>query len=327
MLAYDGHPVRLTANLDEVRELSLLQKYGVTGVGLFRSEYLYLARQEVPPEEEQYQSYRNIVEALKGYPVVFRFFDLGGDKHSDCDGTHHETNPYLGCRAIRLLLRRPDIFRPHIRAILRASALGNVSLLLPFVSTVKELRMVKGIIAEERANLQEKGLTLIHPIRIGCMIEVPSAALIAEHFARECDFLSIGTNDLVQYALAVDRTNQSLGNYYTCLDPGVLRLIRDVVLRAQRPNVPVSLCGEMAADPRCTLVLLGLGLTDLSAATRCLPLIRHVIRRTSIVEARRMTRQILQIASAEEVFNFLHHEYSRLVPEDCLYNPTNHSVA
>lgn len=323
---FDGYDVRLTANLDEVRELSLFRHYGVQGVGLFRSEYLYLGQQKMPDEEEQYQGYSKVVHALQGYSVVFRIFDLGGDKHALGDWMYQEANPYFGCRAIRLLLKRPDIFRPHLRAVLRASALGKVSLLLPFVSALSELREVKAIIEEERALLIEKGYSIPNRVRLGCMIEVPSAALIAEHLGQECDFLSIGTNDLVQYALAVDRTNQSLGEYYTSLHPGVLRLISDVVRHARLCGVPVSLCGEMAADPRCTILLLGLGLSDFSAATRSLPLIRHVIRRTSVVQARRVAQQILTFSSAQEVIEVLQQEYHRLVPEDCLYNMGHSTV-
>ncbi len=318
---YDGHHIRLSANLEDVTELSLLHGHGGYGIGLFRSEYLFLSRSGFPSEEEQYDAYRTMLSHMDGLPVVIRAFDVGGDKHAAEQRTWKELNPFLGCRAIRFLLRKPEIFRTQLRAILRASAHGNISLLFPMVSSLQELREAKNIVDQVRHKLISEGHKIPAHLSIGSMIEVPSAALIADVLAQECDFLSIGTNDLVQYALAVDRSNDAMSGHYAPTHPGVLRLMKFVVAQANQHGISVSLCGEMAADPRLTALLIGLGLTELSVASRHIPLIKHVIRRTSIVEARHLANQALALADAGEVLSFLSNEYRRTAPEDVLYNP------
>jgi phosphotransferase system enzyme I (PtsI) len=317
---YDGHSLRISANLESGEELAALKEYGGEGIGLFRSEYLYLSRNRFPTEEEQFQAYRDILVSMQGLPVVIRAFDVGGDKHSIEQQTCKELNPFLGCRAIRFLLRKPEIFRTQLRAVLRASAFGEVSLLFPLVSSLQELREVKNIVDEVRIKLLDQGHEMASNLRIGSMVEVPSAALIADLLAGECDFLSIGTNDLVQYALAVDRGNDAMSGLYSPTHPGVLRLLKFVITQAQRKGIPVSLCGEMAADPRLTPLLIGLGLHELSVATRHIPLIKNIIRRTSIVDARRIADQVLTMSEPNDILNFLSAEYQRTVPEDALFN-------
>ncbi|MDP1835319.1 MAG: phosphoenolpyruvate--protein phosphotransferase [Chlamydiales bacterium] len=317
---YDGHSLRISANLESGEELAALKEYGGEGIGLFRSEYLYLSRNRFPTEEEQFQAYRDILVSMQGLPVVIRAFDVGGDKHSIEQQTCKELNPFLGCRAIRFLLRKPEIFRTQLRAVLRASAFGEVSLLFPLVSSLQELREVKSIVDEVRIKLLDQGHEIASNLRIGSMVEVPSAALIADLLAGECDFLSIGTNDLVQYALAVDRGNDAMSGLYSPTHPGVLRLLKFVITQAQRKGIPVSLCGEMAADPRLTPLLIGLGLHELSVATRHIPLIKNIIRRTSIVDARRIAEQVLTMSEPNEILNFLSAEYQYAVPEDSLFN-------
>lgn len=318
---YDGYSLRLSANLEDINELPALHAYGGEGIGLFRSEYLFLSRRAFPSEEEQFQAYRAILERMEGLPVVIRAFDVGGDKHSAEVRTWQELNPYLGCRAIRFLLRKPEIFRTQLRAVLRASAHGCVRLLFPMISSLQELKEVKNIVDEVRHKLLGEGYRIADQLDIGCMIELPSAALIADLLAEECDFLSIGTNDLVQYALAVDRANDAMSGHYIPTHPGVLRLLKFVVTQADRKGIPVSLCGEMAADPRLTSLLIGLGLRELSVATRYIPLIKNVIRYTSVVESRRLAEQALELSDPTEILSLLSSEYRRTVPGDVLFNP------
>ncbi len=317
---FDGGFVRLSANLDDIRELPILRQQRDAGIGLYRSEYLFLSRSVFPTEEEQFISYRLILERMQGLPVVIRAFDIGGDKHPIEQSVWKELNPCLGCRAIRYLLREPEIFRTQLRAVLRASAYGEVSLLFPMISSLYELREVKAIIHDVKRELKKEGHAFSGNIRVGCMIEVPSAALIADLLMEECDFLSIGTNDLVQYALAVDRSNAAMSGHYVPTHLGVLRMLKFIISHANSKNVPICLCGEMAADPRLTPLLIGMGLQDLSVATRHIPIIKKVIRRTSVVEARKLADRALALKDSDEIMRLLIDEYRRTVPEDILYN-------
>lgn len=302
---YDGYEVRLSANLELEGDLEALQRYGGLGIGLFRSEYLMLAHNRFPSEAEQFICYRRIVRQMRGLPVVIRAFDVGGDKMPRGSELRKEANPYLGWRAIRFLLREPQIFETQLRAILRASAYGDVGILFPLVSALQELLDAKALLNRVRQNLVDEGEPVAERVRIGCMIEVPSAAIISDVLARECDFLSIGTNDLVQYCLAVDRGNPTLSAHYTPTHPSVLRLIRLVVSEANRVGIPVSVCGEMAADPQYVPLLLGLGVHELSVSPRHLPIIKNAIRHLSIVEAVRIAEQALSRTTASEVLELL----------------------
>lgn len=311
---FDGYSIRLCANLDMTHEIDLIHELGGQGIGLFRSEYIFLPHHEIPAEEEQYQIYHRIVENMKGLPVVIRTFDIGGDKTALHHSFTTERNPFLGSRATRFLLKEQALFKAQLRAILRASVHGQVSILFPMISTLWELREAKRLVQEVRDELH-----LTHPVRIGCMIEVPSAAIVVDHIAKECDFLSIGTNDLVQYALAVDRSDQALSEFYEPTDPSVIRLIRLITHEANKAQIPVSVCGEMACDPRFTALLLGLGIQELSVAPRYLPLIKNAVRRTSIVDAVHLAEKALGMTTAQEILDLLVSDYGKNVPDDLFY--------
>jgi phosphotransferase system enzyme I (PtsI) len=312
---FDGFTVRLHANIEMPQEIDLIHELGGKGIGLFRSEYIFLPKDKAPSEDEQYEIYLTIIKKMKGMPVVIRTFDLGGDKSTFYHVSNSERNPFLGCRATRFLLKERGLFKSQLKAILRASLEGPASILFPMITTLSELRAAKKILEEVREEMQ-----LFHPIPMGCMIEVPSAALIVDHFVQECDFLSIGTNDLVQYTLAVDRGDQMLSEFYEPTDPSVMRLIKLITTEANRGKVPVSVCGEIASDPRFTPLLLGLGIQELSVAPRYLPVIKNAIRRTSIIDAVQLADRVLNMQTAQEVLDLLIHEYRKNVPHDLCYN-------
>lgn len=311
----DGERIRLSANVEISDDFGLLQQYGAEGVGLFRSEYLVLGRGCFPNEEEQYEVYHNLVNHMKGFPVVIRAFDLGMDKVITGLQLSREQNPALGARAIRFLLREKELFGVQIRAILRAAVAGDVRILFPMVSSVSELREAKDVVYRAYDALRKEGHPLPDTIKLGCMVEVPSAAMIADLLARECDFLSIGTNDLIQYALAIDRT-QSVGNdLFTSTHPGVVRLVKVIVQQAHHESVPVCVCGEIASDPRFVALLIGLGITELSVASRFLPLIKHVVRNTSKKDAAKLAEKVLSLKTANEIQSLLVEYYQKGIPE------------
>ena len=243
---FDGYSIRLSANIDMLNEAEMLHQYGGSGVGLFRSKYVFLANEQFPSEEEQYQTYRRIVEKMHGLPIVIRTFDIGADKHIANKNLPKEVNPYLGCRAIRFLLKGKEHLQVQLRAIMRASMYGDVSIMFPMISSLSELLEAKSIVYETKSELESENGIVLKPMRIGCMIEVPSAAIISDLLAKECDFLSIGTNHLVQYALAVDRDNHLMNNLYTPTDPSIIRMIKLIVGEANRYGIPVTVCGEVA---------------------------------------------------------------------------------
>ena len=255
----DGYEVRIFANLENPKEIDSVFKNGALGVGLFRSEYLFLSKKEFPSEEEQFEIYKKMAKSLKGRSLVIRIFDIGGDKKGELLPEHrdahyfakigHEINPALGCRAVRFLLRFPEILEAQLRAILRASAFGDIHILIPMVSDIMELRAIRSMVSRISEELKQKNVKFIPNIQIGCMIEVPSSAIMCDALAKEVDFLSIGTNDLVQYVLAADRSNQNTSELYYATHPSILRLIRMVVASANCSRKPVILCGECAADP------------------------------------------------------------------------------
>lgn len=316
---YDGYTVKLSANVEMIEEIDLLHKYGGDGVGLFRSEYTCIARETFPSEEEQFNIYRDLVERMKGLPVVIRTFDIGGDKFLLGQAQAVEENPFLGCRAIRLMLKEKESFKEQLRAILKASCYGNVKVMFPMVSSLSELLEAKKLIAEAREELESRG-NAVPDIPIGCMVEVPSAAILCDLLVKECDFLSIGTNDLVQYALAADRGNHTLSGLYTPAHPSVLRLIKLILIAAQRKGISVSICGEVAADPRFTPLLIGLGVHELSVAPRYIPIVKSAIRRTSVIEAAKFAEKALLLSDAEAVEQLLNETYQQNSPEDFLYN-------
>lgn len=308
---FDGYEIRLSANIDFCDEAAQVAQFGGEGIGLFRSEYLYLDRSRFPTEEEQYEIYRKVTESMEGRPVVIRTFDIGGDKVMRNQPGAREVNPYLGCRAIRFLLRERDIFKQQLRAILRASAHGDIRILFPMLCALTELQEAKLLVEEVKEELRKEKIKFAKHVPIGSMIEVPSAAIISDLLAKECDFLSIGTNDLVQYSLAVDRGNQTLSELYTPTHPSVIRLIRMVVAEANHQGIPVTVCGEVASDPRFTSLLLGLGVRELSMASRYIPQIKEVVRRTSIVESSRLVEEVLKKSTAIEIQEFLEKNYEQ----------------
>lgn len=317
---FDGYSVRLSANIEMANELEMLHKYGGCGVGLFRSENVFLASEKYPSEEEQFSIYKNIVEKMKGLPIVIRTFDVGGDKFMLSQQLPQESNPFLGCRAIRFFLKEREIFKIQLRAILRASLYGEVSLMFPMISTLSELTEAKAMVREAQEELEKQGHIFSKPIGIGCMIEVPSAAIISDLLAKECDFLSIGTNDLVQYSLAVDRGNHAMSNLYKPAHPSVIRLIKLIVNEANHNGIPVTVCGEVAADPRFTPLLLGLGVHELSVASRYIPIVKNAIRNTSIVAASQLAEKALSLSDSHEIEELLQSEYKKNAPEDFFYN-------
>jgi phosphotransferase system enzyme I (PtsI) len=317
----DGYEVSIFANLENPKEIDLLLKAGASGVGLFRSEYLFLSRKAFPTEEEQFEIYKKMVKTLKGKPLVVRVFDVGGDKKVDLSPENpdaryftqigEELNPALGCRAIRFLLRYPELLDAQLRAILRASQFGEIHILIPMVSDVSEVRTVRQKMRDLQTEFHQKGIKLPRDIPIGCMIEVPSIAIMCDALIDEMDFVSIGTNDLVQYILAADRSNPHTADLYFTTHPSVLRLIRMVVASANRAKKPVILCGECAADPMMIPLLIGLGIREFSVAARHIPLVKHTIRKWRILEACRLAENALEFPSAQELKEFLISETAR----------------
>lgn len=317
----DGYEVRIFANLENPKEIEPLIKAGASGIGLFRTEYLFLSRKAFPNEEEQFAIYKKTVKALKGRPAVIRIFDVGGDKKvelhpSDPDRIYFsaigpELNPALGCRAVRLLLRYPHILDTQLRAILRASAFGEIHILIPMVSDLSEMRQVRQRVLQVQAQLKKEGIKTAERIPIGCMIEVPSAAIMCDAVAQEVDFLSIGTNDLVQYVMAADRNNAHTAELYFTIHPSILRLIRMIVAAATRAQKPVIVCGESAADPTMIPLLIGLGIRDFSVSARHIPLVKHTIRKWRILDASKLAETALEYPSAQELKEYLATEMSR----------------
>lgn len=314
----DGVRVHLLGNIEFPNEAAHCLERGAEGVGLYRTEFLYLGRAEIDPtEEEHLEAYLTVLNTLgRERPVVIRTLDLGADKfQTRSDPVGHERNPFLGLRSVRLCLRNLTLFKTQLRAILRASALGNVRIMFPMVSTLLELRQCKMILAEVKEDLEEEGAAFNRDLPVGTMIEVPSAALMAEQMAREVDFFSIGTNDLTQYTLAADRTNETVASLYSPGDPAVLRLIDMVVRAAQRHNVQVNVCGEMSGEPIYTLLLLGLGLRQLSITPHGIPEIKKIIRSVTLDEATQVAQEAMRLETARDVNNYLREQTRRVLPE------------
>jgi len=286
----DGETIRLMANIELPEDIPATRSLAVDGIGLYRTEYLFMSRANAPDEEEQFAAYQQVVEGLKGIPITIRTLDLGADKQIDGSGQESSAcNPALGLRAIRLCLKEPRLFRPHLRAILRASALGPIKLMIPMLSNLQEVHQLKAVLQETKESLSRDGFEFSDNILIGGMIEVPAAALAADAFARELDFLSIGTNDLVQYTLAIDRVDDEVNYLYDPLHPSVLKLIQMVIDAGKRHGIPVSMCGEMAGDPRYIPLLLGMGLREFS------------MRPSSLLEAKSAVRLLNAAALSEKV--------------------------
>lgn len=298
----DGTEIELMANIDLPEEIAAIRRFGARGIGLYRSEFLFMETEpNLPTEEQHYDAYRQLAEGAAPHPAVIRTYDLGGRKLAR-DLMHlDEENPVLGLRGIRLTLARPAIFRTQLRGILRASAHGDVWLMAPLVSRIEELRQFRGLVEELAAELRAEGHRVADRLKVGVMIEVPAATIIADALAREADFFAIGTNDLIQYSLAVDRNNRHVADLYQPLHPALLRMIRMTVRAAADSRIPVSLCGEMAGDPRFVPLLIGLGLRRLSLNPRSVPTLRELVRELDTEELGRCAERCLELGSAGEV--------------------------
>ena len=311
----DGHEITLLGNIGFPAEASTVLDKGGQGIGLYRTEFLYLGGDAEPGEEDHYRAYRQVVELCRDRPVVIRTLDLGADKYTQARARIPERNPFLGCRSIRYCLRNLPMFRTQLRAILRASVDAKVSLMFPLISNLLELRQAKVVVRDVIEDLEEENIEHRGDMPIGMMVETPSAALQCEAFAKEVDFFSIGTNDLVQYTLAVDRGNENVASLFTAAHPAVLMLVKEILRTGQRHDLPVSLCGEMAGDPQFTLLLLGMGLRTFSVAPPAIPEIKKVIRSVTMEQALQVARRVMSFDSDKEVVNYLRVETRRILPE------------
>ncbi|HEY73803.1 MAG: phosphoenolpyruvate--protein phosphotransferase [Anaerolineaceae bacterium 4572_32.2] len=297
----DGHRVEIVANIGNVEGAWAALEAGAEGVGLLRTEFLYLERDRLPDEEEQYQAYRAIVYELGNLPVILRTLDIGGDKELPYLDLPQEMNPFLGVRAIRLCLARPELFKPQLRAALRAGAGRNLKLMFPMVATVAEVRAARAILAECQAELLAEGQPIAEEMEVGIMVEIPAAALMADHLAAEIDFFSIGDNDLSQYTLAADRANANVASLASGFQPAVLRLVRDVITAAHVQGKWVGLCGELAGEPLAVPILLGLGLDEFSMNPPAIPLVKQIIRALTLDEARAVAQAALELDNPDAV--------------------------
>jgi phosphotransferase system enzyme I (PtsI) len=312
----DGVRVELHGNIEFPQEAAHCVERGSDGVGLYRTEFLYLGKKTDPTEQEHLDAYSTVLRLLGSKPVVIRTLDLGADKFAtNLEASVEERNPFLGVRSVRLCLRNLTLFKTQMRAILRASAFGDVRIMFPMVSTVLELRQCKMILAEVKEDLEEEGIAFNPKLPVGTMIEVPSAALMADQLAREVNFFSIGTNDLIQYTLAADRTNEAMASLYSPGDPAVLRLIEMVVKAAQKQQIDVNVCGEMSGDPIYTQLLLGMGLRQLSVTPHKIPEIKKVVRSVTLDEATQVARDAMCLETARDVNNYLREQTRRILPE------------
>jgi len=311
----DGRKIELVANIELPEEIPSVIHHGAEGIGLYRTEYFYMNRTGLPSEEEHYLAYKTVAQKIKPYSVVIRTLDLGGDKFLSQLEVPREMNPFLGWRAIRFCLARPDVFKIQLRAILRASVHGTLKVMYPMISGIEELKQANGILEEVKNNLKEEGIAFDKNIDVGAMIEIPSAALTSDILAKEVDFFSIGTNDLIQYALAVDRVNEKIAYLYEPAHPAVLRLIKGVIDNAHKANIWVGMCGEMAGEPALALLLLGLGLDEFSVSPIILPEIKRVIRSVTLVEARQIAEEALTLSTGKEIEEFVRRKLRHIVPE------------
>ncbi len=303
-ITLDGVPVTLLANIEKVDEVTRAKAYFAQGIGLYRTEFLFIGTSRMPHEQEQFVAYKTVVEAMAPEPVIIRTLDLGGDKPlaGKSDLFPKENNPFMGFRAIRFCLEHQDIFREQLRAILMASAFGKVKIMYPMVSGTEEMVRANAVLREAMAELRARGVPYDEKVEVGAMIEIPSAAHTADLLAGECNFFSVGTNDLIQYLLAIDRVNDRIAHLYEPTHPALLRTLRFVIDEAHRQNLPVGVCGEMAGDPIFAPLLLGLGIDSLSMSPAWLPAVKYLIRAMSMADARALAAQAMGMRSPKEIF-------------------------
>ncbi|NQF13522.1 phosphoenolpyruvate--protein phosphotransferase [Brevibacillus sp. HB1.3] len=301
----DNHHVELAANIGSPEDVAGAVSNGAEGVGLFRTEFLYMGRNDFPTEEEQYLAYKHVLEHMGDRPVVIRTLDIGGDKHLSYLALPEEMNPFLGHRAIRLCLDNQELFRTQLRALLRASVHGNLKIMFPMIATLEEFRQAKAILEEEKKSLVNRGIVVSDQYEVGIMIEIPAAALMADQFAREVDFFSIGTNDLIQYTMAADRMNEKVAYLYQPYHPAVLRLLQNVIKAGHAQNKWVGMCGEMAGDPIAIPILLGMGLDEFSMSAGSILPARQQLSRLSAEDAAKQIDTILQMSTSAQVEVFV----------------------
>ncbi len=311
----DGHQVNLQANIEAAEDIIDAVRRGAQGVGLYRTEFLYLTLQKEPTEDDHYNAYAIAMKNMAGRPLVIRTLDLGADKYTNQQLLNPERNPFLGDRSIRMCLHDIPMFKRQLRAILRVSTMGDLRVMFPMICTLMELRQAKMVLNDVMEELEDEGIEFSRNVPIGMMIEVPSAAIMADQFAREVNFFSIGTNDLIQYTLAVDRTNERVAGLFCPAHPSVLKLVRDTIRAGQRNSISVSVCGEMAGDPLYTLLLLGLGLNTFSMNGPDIPEVKKVIRSTTLDHAKQVARRVMSFDSERQVLHFLREETRKIIPE------------
>ncbi len=311
----DGVRVILSANIEFPEEVASVLQHGADGVGLYRTEYFYMNRKDLPSEDEQYEAYKQLADSFKERHVIIRTMDLGGDKFVSSFQFPKEMSPFMGWRAVRFCLARPDIFKMQLRAILRASAHGNLKIMFPMISGIEELRQAKALVEESKGELQRKGIPFNPEIEVGAMIEVPSAALTSDVIARESAFFSIGTNDLIQYALAVDRTNEKIAYLYEPTHPAVLKLIKHVIEAGHRAGISIGMCGEMSSEPEIALLLLGMGLDEFSMPSASILEIKNIIRSVTREKTRQIAEEALGLTTGLEVDNFLKKKLREILPD------------
>lgn len=304
----DTRKVSLVANIEMIEEISSVLQHGAEGIGLFRTEYLYANRMDYPSEDEQFECYKAALEQMSPHPVTIRTLDLGGDKLFVSTEYLEHVNPALGLRAIRFCLAERDLFRTQIRALLRAGLYGNLRILIPMVSSVEEIRLVKSIIEEEKASLKKAREGFEANVQLGIMVEVPSAAIIADVLAKEVGFFSLGTNDLVQYTIAVDRGNEHVAYLYNPLHPAVIRAMKQTVDAAKKAGIDVTVCGEMAGEPLYLLLLVGMGVDALSMNPVSIPRVKKILRTVTAKQAEALYNSVIKLSTAQEIENFVRHE-------------------
>ncbi|ACJ34300.1 phosphoenolpyruvate--protein phosphotransferase [Anoxybacillus flavithermus] len=301
----DGHHVELAANIGTPNDVEGVLANGAEGIGLYRTEFLYMGRNELPTEDEQFEAYKTVLEKMEGKPVVVRTLDIGGDKELPYLDLPKEMNPFLGFRAIRLCLDMQDMFRTQLRALLRASVYGHLKVMFPMIATLDEFRQAKAILLEEKEKLVAQGVSVSDDIEVGMMVEIPAAAVLADQFAKEVDFFSIGTNDLIQYTMASDRMNERVSYLYQPYNPAILRLIYNVIEAAHKEGKWVGMCGEMAGEQLAVPILLAFGLDEFSMSATSILRVRSQLKKLSKQEAERVKDHILSLATAEEVVRFV----------------------
>jgi len=313
----DGQHIHLLANIESNQEVRSLHKFGAEGVGLYRTEFLYMSANNLPGEKGLYENFKEVAQEMNGKPVVIRTLDIGMDKQLAGIQTNNENNPALGLRGIRLSLAKPELFLSQLKGILRASSYGNIKVLYPMVSDVTEIVQANELLQKAKELLNKEKIPFDENIKIGAMIETPAAAMCIDHILEEVDFISIGTNDLIQYILAVDRVNENIVHLYQPFHPSVLRSLKQIFIAAQKADKKVSICGELGGDPMATMLLLGLGdLDDLSMEPHSIPKVKKIIRLIRVKEARQMADHVLSLSSVKEISRFIANEMRTRFPED-----------